>query len=235
MVAFGAMSGYRPDHVVLLPGIMAIEASWDLLVPHLPDGPEVHRAVYPAVDDLLALADAVLADLPGRFALVGHSFGGQVALAVHHQAPERVENLVVVAQTDGPELDAIVTGTRSVLDEHGFDGVVAGFIQNLGLEGDAADLADGRMREYGEARFRAHGSAALTRPDWSASLDALAVPSLFVGLTDDQMIPAEGVRALAARATGSTYVEIPDCGHAVHVERPAELAAAIVGWWDALG
>ncbi len=229
------MSGYRPEHLVLIPGAYSTKATWDLLIPHLPGGVTAHPVTYPAIDDLHGIADALLADLPEHFAVAGQSLGGQVALAVHDRAPDRVDNLIVIGMSDGPEIDQGVSQSLQTQKAVGFDAFAEGFIHTLGFEGAAADVARARFHEYGAERADAHLRAILSRPDWSDSLSALAVPSLFIGMTADQVVPTQGVRELAARAAGSDYREISDCGHTPHVERPADLAATIVDWWDSLG
>ena len=94
--------------VVLLHGQPGSAADWQQVVSRLPDGVGVvaqDRPGYGAsprsAGGFTAGARAVLADLDARgidrAVLVGHSYGGGVALATAQLAPERVEALILLA------------------------------------------------------------------------------------------------------------------------------------------
>ncbi len=230
------MAGPRPDHLVLIPGAGSFASIWDPVVAGLPSGITVHPVDHLALDDLGAIARALVGDLPDRFALMGHSFGNHVALAVLAAAPERVESLVVVATSTGPEIDVRMDAMLARLADEGYDAVVEGYrtaYLDAGQDPALVDEMVGTMHAYGAERFTANIRALRNRPDWADPLGALTVPSLFVAAADDTTTPPAGVRALADLAPGSTYVEIPDCTHAVPTEKPSELAAIVTDWWAA--
>lgn len=63
------------------------------------------RATRPTVE---AMADALTPDLPpGRFDLIGHSLGGQIAMELAARLPDRIRRLVLVDTRSRP------TGRRS--------------------------------------------------------------------------------------------------------------------------
>ncbi|HEX9032381.1 MAG TPA: alpha/beta fold hydrolase, partial [Streptosporangiaceae bacterium] len=103
----------RPHDLVLLHGQPGLGTDWQQVISLLP----AHvRAVAPdrpgygsspmAGGGFEVNASAVIDDLDargiGRAVLVGHSYGGGVALTVAARAPERVEALVLLAAV-GPE------------------------------------------------------------------------------------------------------------------------------------
>lgn len=59
----------------------------------------------------------------------------------------------------------------------------------------------------------------------------LDVPLLCVGFADDVMIPAEASREIADAVPGARYTEIERCGHYGHLERPAEVNAAMLDFF----
>lgn len=101
-----------PRHIVLLHGQPGSGSDWQPVVDQLPsslrplvlDRPGYGSNPQPAGDFALN-ARATLAELDAlgidRAVLVGHSYGGGVALAAAQLAPERVEALVLVASV-GP-------------------------------------------------------------------------------------------------------------------------------------
>ena len=81
--------------VLLLPGLMCDQAFWQ---PLLASQPALTFQVvdYGDADTLSAMAEAVLAVAPLRFALAGHSMDGRVALDVARLAPSRVQKLILM-------------------------------------------------------------------------------------------------------------------------------------------
>jgi len=59
------------------------------------DAPFTEYTMFELVDDINAIADAL--DLPERFVLVGHSFGGSICAEYASAHPERLEKLVLIA------------------------------------------------------------------------------------------------------------------------------------------
>ncbi|SCF96435.1 hypothetical protein GA0115255_113315 [Streptomyces sp. Ncost-T6T-2b] len=59
----------------------------------------------------------------------------------------------------------------------------------------------------------------------------LDVPLLCIGFTDDVMIPAAAGREIADTVPGARYTEIERCGHYGHLERPAEVNAAMLDFF----
>jgi len=77
----------RRSHLLLLPGMLSDEAFWRAQIDALADVCIIDAISYGLSDSIDAMAQAVLADAPERFALAGHSMGGRVALEVYKRAP----------------------------------------------------------------------------------------------------------------------------------------------------
>ncbi|MGH7530473.1 MAG: alpha/beta fold hydrolase [Gemmatimonadales bacterium] len=73
------------------------------------------------------------------------------------------------------------------------------------------------------------------RPDSTATLPTIRVPALVVAGSDDQITPASGMRALAARIPAARFVEIADAGHLTPLEQPARLNEALREFLKAVG
>jgi thioesterase CepJ len=83
---------------------------------------------------------------------------------------------------------------------------------------------DGLAEQYAAALF----------PDRLQALSAVTVPTLVVAFGEDVITPPELCREVAEAIQGSVYVEVKDCGHFGFLERPDEVNAQIVGFFDAL-
>ncbi|MBV9092069.1 MAG: alpha/beta fold hydrolase [Mycobacteriaceae bacterium] len=150
------------------------------LSPEVFDGVRPHLPTPTAVPDLDTLIPAagsahslqrqiatkVLAALPdeGDLVVVGHSFGGQVAIELALQAPRRVTRLIIVCSRHTP-FPAFARGARAVRAGAPFDidADLARWFTPQQLAADPPVIAYLRRR-----------LATAPRGPWAASLDAIA-------------------------------------------------------------
>jgi 2-succinyl-6-hydroxy-2,4-cyclohexadiene-1-carboxylate synthase len=186
--------------------------------------------------------DAVLGDLaglaPDRFTLVGYSMGGRIAL---HAAPAlgaRVDGLVLIGASPGLG-DVAEREARRSADEH-----LAGEIERSSLEAFAERWAQtpvltgqppevlaaahaDRLRNHpaGLARaLRGLGTGAL--PSLWDQLDDVTTPvALVVGERDGKFRAT--ATQMASALPDAEVIVVPGAGHAVHLEAPGAVAAAI--------
>jgi 2-succinyl-6-hydroxy-2,4-cyclohexadiene-1-carboxylate synthase len=188
-----------------------------------------------------AACDAYLRALrPGPFTLAGYSMGGRIALHAALSLGAIVERLVLIGASPGIA-DAAEREARRVADEALAERIEAVGIEAFAKEWGAQPLFAGQDEKVAAAahadrlRNTPAGLAAALRglgtgvmpPLWDR-LGELAIPvTLVVGERDEKF------RAIAERMAAV----IPDCrlevvagaGHAVQLERPEAVAAAIAG------
>ncbi len=70
----------------------------------------------------------------------------------------------------------------------------------------------------------------LSNPKLERRLRRVAAPTLVVAPSDDRLIPVAHARRYASRIPGARFAEVPDCGHAMYFERPAEFADVVLGF-----
>jgi pimeloyl-ACP methyl ester carboxylesterase len=193
-------------------------------------------------DGLFALADALGWT---QFAVVGQSFGGFWALSMAFARPERLTGLVVVNGAGGPmsddeqaQWDARMAARRqsaptdpaspaaidAVMNEIFADPsrVPASFREDLRFQAEHAD--QGQLGVLGaESRNLA-----------AAPYGSLRMPTLVIWGEADTMITVERGRRLAEAVPGARFVGLPGVGHTCQVEAPAEFAAALVPFLDAI-
>jgi len=213
------------------------------LAPHA----EVHIPRYAALDSLGAMAEKVLAETPGDFALAGHSMGGRIALEVQRRAPERVKGIALL-DTGAQPLAAGVAGAREAAGRHelleiartqGMAAMAARWVQGmvypprLGEGPLIARIVDMFARSSAEV-FAAQIRALLARPDASAVLDAIRCPALVLCGAEDSWAPASRHREMAARIRGATLTIVPECGHMCTLERPDAVTRSLTDWYASL-
>ena len=179
---------------------------------------------------LLSLFDG--ADgLAERVTVVGHSFGGRVAVRLAALAPERIDRLVL---TGAPLL--IREGRRAT---PALSFRVGRFLHRRGLVGD--DRMEALRQRHGSPDYRA--AQGVMREVFVKELseraargaDDLAEVACRVDLlwgTEDAEVPVE----VAARAQGllrwSTLVTLPGVGHLTPTEAPGALRRLVLGRTD---
>jgi 2-succinyl-6-hydroxy-2,4-cyclohexadiene-1-carboxylate synthase len=241
------MGGAMPGALVLLHGFTQTRQSWRRTVAGLggaryralaPDLPGHGLAAARRPASFAACTAYVRALADGRFALAGYSMGGRIALHAALALPDRVERLVLVGASPGIA-DAGESAARRRVDDALADRIEAIGIEAFAAEWGAQELfagQDERVRAAAYAdrlRNTPAGLAAALRglgtgvmpPLWDR-LPELSMPvTLIVGERDAKF------RDLAERMAAA----IPDCrvevvvgaGHAVQLERPDAVAAAI--------
>jgi pimeloyl-ACP methyl ester carboxylesterase len=254
-----AGAGSGGPTLVLLHGLAGCSAGWQGLARHLGDR---YRLVAP---DLLghgqsakprgdysvgAYATGVrdLLDVLGieRATLVGHSFGGGVAMQLAYLCPERCERLVLVASGGlGDEVSPLlrtislpfsefvlplvmITGLRDAA------AIVRNCLGRIGLRTDP--ILEEVLATYGrltnrEAQ-RAFVETIRASIDWSgqraSARDKLRVasevPTLIVWGAHDRVIPVDHAHATHVAIPGSRLEVFEDSGHFLPVEHPGRLA-----------
>jgi pimeloyl-ACP methyl ester carboxylesterase len=182
-------------------------------------------ASYSDAEDVLALLEELGVS---RFALVGASYGGYVALQVASTAPERVERLVLLASAaDLLEPDE---GMRGLWQEEGRlveAGDLTGATElnvRTWLGPDADDEARGLVRRMQREALEMQVAAGedVDNRELPMLLERLTMPTrVVVGLRDQPFFVATG-RELARRLPSAQLEELPWAGHLPTLERPEE-------------
>ena len=234
--------------VVLLHGFTLTGASWNPVVSALGESYRASaldiRGHGSATDRVPVALDGVLDDLaalgPDQFTLVGYSMGGRIALHAALGMPDRIGRLVLIGASPGIE-DPAQREARRAADEQLAQEIEGSTIEEFArrwaqtpvLAGQASEVlaaahADRlRNRPAGlAAALRGLGNAAL--PSLWRRLPEIAIPvALVVGERDERFraIASE----MAARLPAAQTIVVPGAGHAVHLEVPEAVAAAIKG------
>ncbi|MFG3053172.1 alpha/beta fold hydrolase [Kitasatospora sp. NPDC048239] len=171
--------------------------------------------------------------------LVGSSMGGYLALALLRRHEHLVRGLALLATratADAPaEAEARRRFAAAMLDDDLRDTVVAAAVPRLigattkaERPAVAAAVAE-QVAAAAPAAVAAAQRAIADRPDSSARLAAADVPVLVVAGAEDELVPVEEARSLAALARRGVLVTLPRAGHLQPLEEPAAVTEALLG------
>ena len=230
-------------HLLLLPGMVCDQAFWRAQVEALARICEPRVVDFGRLDTFDDMAEAVLAQAPERFALVGHSMGGRVALEIMRRAPERVLKLVLAATDyrghESPAAQAAEAARREALlakaTAEGMEGFARMWVSQIlpaHRLADAPLVAEvvAMMARHPVEVLAAQTHAALVREDQSDLLPGIACPTLLLAGDEDALRPVEIHRQMAERIPGSRLTLIERCGHMVAMERPDAVTSALRDW-----
>jgi pimeloyl-ACP methyl ester carboxylesterase len=224
--------------LALLPGLLCDAALWRPQVEALADVAEPWVADLTTQDSIAAMAEAVLAAMPARFALAGLSMGGYVALEIIARAPERVSRLALLDtrfRTDSSEEASRRRGLIELAEKGQFKGVTPRLLplfihparlDDVALTGTVTAMAE----RVGKEAFVRQQRAILGRRDHSATLATIRVPTLVLCGRQDALTPLADHQAMAAGIANARLVVVEDCGHLSTIERPEAVNAALRRW-----
>ncbi|RII16093.1 Pimeloyl-[acyl-carrier protein] methyl ester esterase [Streptomyces sp. YIM 130001] len=223
--------------VVLVPGMLCDAGLWAGVEELLP-GPVHHAEITePSVE---AMADQVLATVPGPFVLVGLSLGAIVGFEVARRAPERLAGLCAMstnAYAPRPEQLAgwgqMARATRS----GGFASVVADqILPTMSATPEPAPELRRKIEEMahrvGQETFLAQLAAQATRRDALDALATLDCPVVAVAGTHDALCPPAFHQAIAGRARHGTLRTLSGAGHLLPLECPARTGSVVTRWLE---
>jgi len=208
-----------------------------------------HSAALPQAS-LEAVADIVahaVAEVAPRAAVLGWSFGGQVALAWAERRPQSVSRLVLACTTPSfvTRDDFACAMAPQALARFGDELRVAYrltlqrflTLQVQGSEAGRRALAALRARlfERGEPdpAALARTLEILMATDLRGRVPAIATPALVLAGPRDTLAPAAAGEWLAAALPAATYLALPGAAHAPFLSHPDAFVAAVQAFADA--
>ena len=221
--------------LMMIPGLGSDDAVWRRTIAAL--NGEVACLVGDTHRDrsLRGMALRILDQAPEAFALAGVSMGGMVALEMMKIAPERMTHLALIDTNARPDTLArkahrrlanlvAITGDFERLSTRS-----AGALVHPSTPQDVRDeLADMAVR-VGARTYIRQNRAVAARRDLRPVLQRIAVPTAVVVGAEDRLTPIELSREIHDLTPGSTLHVIPDCSHLPPIEKPAALAAILLG------
>lgn len=189
---------------------------------------------------MAALATAVLAIAPPRFALAGLSMGGILAMEILAQAPERVERLALLDTNplaEAPEIKArrepqVARAAAGGLATVMRDEMKPNYLADGPGKQPVLDLCMDMALALGPEVFARQSRALRDRPDQTATLAAFGGQALILMGEADRLCPRERHDLMHRLIPQSRLVVIQGAGHLPTLEKPTETTAALIRWLE---
>ncbi|MEO9323447.1 alpha/beta fold hydrolase [Nocardioides sp. C4-1] len=245
------LHGLGCDHTTWSPVIDALAKRYTVIAPDLLGH---GRSAKPRADysvggyangmrDLLTLLGI------DKVTVVGHSFGGGVAMQFAYQFPERTERMMLVASGGlGPEVTPAIRAVTTPGFHQAMGLLTLPGVRHLGVAGLKAASATGlkAARDLGEVAeiydsFKdPHARAAIRHVvravvDWKGQIVTMAdrayltdaMPMAVVWGDGDQVIPVAHAANAAALAPKARVEVLPNAGHFPHKDHPERFARIV--------
>jgi pimeloyl-ACP methyl ester carboxylesterase len=188
-------------------------------------------------EDVLAIVDVLRVRTA---AVIGLSMGGYLAFELHRRRPALFRALALCdtrAGADTREAAAIREAFAKSALEKGLPWVADQVLPKL-LKKDpdpaVASAVRGLIAQGTPEGVAAAQRGMAKRPDSTATLPAIACPTLVLVGAEDAFTPPAESRRMAAAIPDATLVEIPGAGHLSNLEQPAAFEAALLPFLAAL-
>jgi pimeloyl-ACP methyl ester carboxylesterase len=212
------------DALLLLHGLSGSAGWWRHNVPafaqhfrtHTPDlvgfGRSRGRIVQPSIADMARIVETWL-DLQQieRTHLIGHSMGGQIAIHLATQSPQRIRNLVLVAAAGIPRALSMTAAARFIAE------LVPP--RRWGNPAFLPTIAADALRAGPRALLRA--TSYILRDDVRPLLSKISAPVLLVWGRHDPMTPLTQGEYMAQHIPGARWLVFDDAAHMPMVDQPA--------------
>jgi pimeloyl-ACP methyl ester carboxylesterase len=238
------LHGLGCDHTTWLPVVAALSRRYTVIAPDLLGH---GRSAKPRADYSLggyanAMRDLLTVLGIDKVTVVGHSFGGGVAMQFAYQFPERTERMVLVAPGGlGPEVTRAIRAI-TLPGFHQLMGVVtlpglrhlttatmrafaaSGLPRTRDLD-EVAEIVDSFKDPRARAAIRHVVSAVV---DWRGQIVTMvdrayltaAMPMCVIWGTEDSVIPVKHAGVASELAPGARVEVIADAGHFPHKDHP---------------
>jgi 3-oxoadipate enol-lactonase len=222
----------RDDHRVLTPDLRGFGGTSPF---------EQAPSVEQMADDVAGLLDTLKLGEP--VVLGGLSMGGYVALAFARRNPSRLRALILAdtrAEPDNAEgkanRDKLIAFAQRHTPRDVIDSVMPKMV-SAETRSQRPEVVE-EVRRIASAQTPAGIVGALQalrdRPDATASLGALRVPTLVLVGSEDALTPPAMSETLATGIAGARLVKIPGAGHLSNLEQPAAFNAAVRSFLQSL-
>jgi 3-oxoadipate enol-lactonase len=226
------LHGFPLDHHLWDDMLPLLENTFDVILPDLRGFGESTTIDSSYSMDDYASDIAGLLDQLGiqKAAIVGHSMGGYVALALARLYPDRISGLGLVSSqllADPPERKEGRYKSAADVSANGIKSVVEAMTPKFTADEELQTYARASMEKQQPAAYIGALKAMAERMDSTPLLSSFNFPVVIIHGDADSLIPIERAREVKEALTQAHLVAISGAGHMPMVEAKEETAEAL--------
>ena len=228
------------EPLLLLPGMMCDDRLFQPQVTALSSSRATMVMPLTGNSSIAELAQDILQNAPTRFALLGLSMGGIVAMEIMRQAPERISRLALLdtnPMADTPERKVIRDQQIGRVEDGELHSIMRDEMKpNYLAEGEnkaqILELCMEMAESLGAQVFIQQSRALQGRADQCEQLKSVSVPTLIACGEHDSLCPVEKHQLMHELVAGSRLSVIPQAGHLPTLEQPGLMNQEIIRWLE---
>lgn len=226
------------EPLVMIPGFMADARLFLPQIVQLGIGRAIHIALATKDDTVEQMAQTILADLPEKFAILGHGLGGDVALEIIRRVPDRVTRVALLAtdplaeapQTAAARETRIVAARAGRLLEAMAEEIPPTALADSEWRGEIIGLIRDMAINLGEGVFIRQSRALQRRPDQQKTMRRVKLPALVIAGDLDTLVPMRRSEFTANLMPFGKLAVIEGAGHLATLEQPEAVNAALAAF-----
>jgi pimeloyl-ACP methyl ester carboxylesterase len=237
--------GYPLNSGLFRDNVAALAANYQVITPDLrgfgkSEAPNEQASIEVYAQDMLAVLDQLGLE---QAVIGGMSMGGMTLFEMYRQAPERFTGAVLIDTAHLPagvaEAD-LWRGYAKQAQQLGVESLVMSLTPDMltgATRSDNKTLVDylgGLIKEASLNGAVGGGNALAARPDSTATLASITVPTLIIVGLEDTVTPLEVAQQMNQGIAGSQLTVIPSASHAATIEKAEDVNKAILEWAQTL-
>ena len=227
-----------PLPIVFLPGMMCDARLYTPQIAAFGSGRALHLPPLSGADTTKGIAKGILTNAPDRFALVGLSMGGIIAMEIMALSPERVDRLALLDTNPCDELPDMRVRRAAQMDrvregrlgEVMRDEMKPNYLADSPNRQPILDLCMEMALDLGPEIFIRQSLALRDRPDRRDALRMISVPTLILCGREDRLCPVARHELMRDLIPGSRLEIIEGAGHLPVLEQSQLTNGAISQW-----
>jgi pimeloyl-ACP methyl ester carboxylesterase len=180
-----------------------------------------YSAASLAVLDHLGLPEAIVA---------GISMGGYIAMQMMRDAPHRIRGLILIDTRERADSDRSREDrykTIAEIEKQGIRSTIDAMLPKMVITEACREPFRQLMMTASAPGMIAAQRAMASRPDSTATLRSVRVPTLVVAGDRDPITTPEDARRMASLVSGATLAIIPNAAHASNFDQPEAFNGAV--------
>jgi pimeloyl-ACP methyl ester carboxylesterase len=223
------------EPLVLIPGFMADARVFMPQIAQLGATRQMILLAPGMADTVEKVATDAAPNLPGRFAVIGHGLGGNIAIELLRRRPEAISRIALIATDPLPEPPQLAAAQEALIvaakTGHMAD-CIAQMLPETALHAapwrdEVMALVQDMAAMLGPDQFTRQLRAMQRRPDQQKTLRKANVPTLILAGEADTIVPRRRTEFLAGMMPQGCLEIIAGAGHLPQLEQPEAVTKAL--------